>query len=438
MNSITRGACSSFASIALGLGAFAQNSAQINLMPLNNGGEGVFFLDGAQFFVTPGNPPNTGVPLPALVDGTTAVDGAQNEYIWRVYPKTVMHHPGLNTMEISSLHETFWSDDMTGAGGVLWDMFLASGAVGATPPFIQPVLDSTASLLYGAPSGFPVTTCPPPGNVNGYEFVTVFGGSMTATGNTGYIYGTDGLKVATADGTDASILCLGYIQPGGMTTIGGTCTFGNQSSMTYMSQNESQNDYHGGGFNEFAGLNEHDGGNAWPGNEVPLLANQGLTNSLGFFEPVLQPRGSGGTGLGIEHGLGTLNPQVSAADASYGYHLASFKDIGKFGVVASSFSTLTSPINVLGADIILNVAEPTVSATQRMGMIVKQNFDVHQGTYTLATANDNLNKGTFKSAVTPLPITTPSVTITMQGIVLTTTPVLAAEETNAVKVTFRL
>jgi len=426
--------------VALGASAAAQNSAGMNLMPLHNGVEGIFFFGiDATSTLTPGNTFNSGQVFPAIVDGTTSPDGLQNEYIWRTYPKTVMNHPGLNTMEISSLQESFWTDDWVGDGSAIWDLFLAGGAVGALPPFIQPTLDATAGILYGGLSGFPAVACPPAGQISGYEFVTAFGAGVvfTATGNTGYVYGTDGLAVAVADGTDASILCHGYIQPGGLTSTGAPCTLGNQSSMGALSDDESQNDYHGGGFNEFLGLNPHDTGNPWPGNEAPLFANFGMSNSLGWFEPVLQPRGDGGGGLGTELGLGTLNPSVGGGAATYGYHLASFKDIGKFGVVASSFATLPFALNIFGADIILNIGEPTVSATQKVGAIVKQDFSILDTLYLAATTNDNFNKGTFKSSVIPLPVNTPQLTINMQGVALRVVPSLLAEESNAVKVTFR-
>jgi hypothetical protein len=428
------------AALALGGVALGQNSARVNLMPLNNGDNGVFALGATLAGLTPGNP--DGIPtatLPSLVDGSTSGDGEQNEYVWRAYPKEVMNHPGSGTMEISSLQEFFWTDDWVGAGSNIWDTFIATGVTVAPSVLIRPDLTTAGNsvLILGGPGGFPAQACPPAGQIAGFEFVTVFSPNVvfSATGNTGYAAG-DGI-VVTADGTAASQLTFGHIQPGGLTIAGAPCGLGNASSMLTLSDDETQNDYHGGGFSEYGGANLHDGGNAFPDNEVAFLSNVTDTNHLGFFEPVLQPRGNTGLSAGTELGLGMLNPSVSAGTATYGYSLTSFGDIGKFGVVASSFTLLPFALNIFGADIVLNVGEPTVSATQKIGAITKLQWNPDTGAYAAADPNDTFNKGVFQSNPVLLPVSTPQIPINMQGVALQIVPTLAAVETNVVKVTFR-
>lgn len=352
--------------------AAAQNPNNENDLVLHNGVDVVFLY----------SDPSVGFSA-----GTNPPDITNGDWYWKVWAKEALRSATTNpdpitgnpvfSLEMSGYefynYDTDWSDSSQ-----TYDRIITPGKNSTVNPGnIEPDFGSLLGVqLLGATStGFanPCTVnpalcaggtgpgCPPAGFVNGY----IVDAQIGTGADDGIIWPQGALP--GLDWTIASFL------PGGMpgiTTGGGACGMGNYTIEDAHSTDEQQPDWLGTGYSAFGGFNVPGSG------PTPEPVTDVGCDVAQFVEPIVQARVNPGSS-GPEHGLATLHPSVSTGQARLGYTLFARQSVGDLAFVAGCVLPPFPPpgIPIFGANVMLNLTDPTVINTLRSGLIVLGDVD---------------------------------------------------------------
>lgn len=336
----------------------AQNTPN-NRRALDNGGDVVFIY---------------GDPTVGASAGSGFIDTSGDLY-WMVTPRqALIASSGGTEMSGASFgfFDTDWTDVTT--GNPLFDVLFGPGAPnGAVPGNIGPDFSvaglGASTLLLGGPSGFPnpctaspgfctsiggTSICPPSGFVVGY-FVSLQ--LLSACDGTGILF--------TANNTVD--LCVTAFLPGGMTFASGPpgqCGIGNYTLQTEASTNETQADNA-----PTAGTSRYGGFQvgAAPGLNPDAVTERSVYH-VEYCDSMVNTtfNGDEGTiGLHVDATTSTQSLQQSVSDTD---------GLGPTNLCFVSNCVLppfpAPGIVIFGAGVMLNLADPTVSATLKKGVIV--------------------------------------------------------------------
>ena len=336
---------------------------------------------------------------------------------WRVYPKDSLIS-ATGTLEVPSFDWEIYDTDWT-TSAVMFDTGWGPGVNNtAFPGNIAPDFSSAglAATIFvgGGSTGFAnpcsISTafcsgsvCPPPGFVVGYLVNSTFYLSGTACdGSTGIVLTTNG----TVDNVITAFL------PDGMTFASGApgqCGMGDYSLMTAASTDEQQADALVTGYSQFGGFQL---------GATPQMNPDATTENSAFgleFCDIAMNTVAGDTGLaGLEYDT-TLS-------AAFGYDVRDLSGVGLPNLTFAS-SCILAPfpapgINLFGAQVMLNLTDPTVTATLKKGTAVLQD--------PLA-AGYPFNYGQFTNSTLVIPPTAGGlgIKVTQQGITISLATLIA-------------
>jgi hypothetical protein len=334
-------------------GAVTAQNTPNNRRNLNNGGDVVFIY---------------GDPTVGASAGSGAIDTSGDLY-WMVWPRQAMiASSGSTEMSGASfgLFDTDWTDSAP-----TFDILFGPGVTNGTNGSIEPDFSATglaaSTLLLGGPTGFPnpctaspgfctsiggTSICPPSGSVVGF-FVNIQ--LISACDGTGILF--------TANNTVDNVVTA--FLPGGMTFAsgpGGQCNLGNYTLQTETSTNETQADNGPtSGSSRYGGFQV----GAAPGLIMDGVAERSVYD-VEFCDIMVNTTitGDRGTvGLHVDGTLGITLQQVVADTAGLSPTELAFVS----NCVLPPFPAPGIPI--FGAGVMLNLADPTVSATLKKGPI---------------------------------------------------------------------
>lgn len=378
-------------------GAVTAQNAPNNRRPLHNGGDVVFIY---------------GDPSVGASAGSGFIDTSGDLY-WMVWPRQAMIASSGST-EMSGaffgLFDTDWTD-----GAPFFDMLFGPGtanpndALNIAPDFSATGLGASTLLLGGA-SGLPnpctaspgfcqslggTSTCPPSGFVVGYFIELQFLSPCTGTG-----------IIFTANNTVDTVVTA--FLPGGMTFASGApgqCGIGNYTLQTEASTDETQATQAatGLGGSRYGGFQI----GAAPGFNPDSLGDRGVYE-VEFCDMMVNTEWNGDRG--------TVGLHVDATITSQGLKQAVHDTAGLGAINLAFVSNCVLPpfpapgIPLFGAGVMLNLGDPTVSATLRKGPVVTVP-DFTGATYPFT-------QDVFKPAAA-IPLTTGALlTLSSQGITL--------------------
>lgn len=333
--------------------------------------------------VTAQNPPNNRRDLNNGVDvvfiygdptvGATAGSGfidTSGDLWWAVHPRGSMIASS-GSSEVGSVNFELYDGDWT-TPATIYDVLFGPGAnanpgdpLNITPDFSAGGLGASV-LLLGGSSGFPnpctaspgfctsiggTSICPPSGFVVGY----VVSGQLSTCDGSGI--------VLTANNTVDNVV-TGFL-PGGMTWSSGTlgpCGNGDYSLMTVASTNETQADTGTAGASRYGGFQI---------GQAPGLNADGVAERTVYrlefcgIQVNTEWAGDAGTvGLHVDATAGTSLKQLVRDTAGLGATNLVFVS----NCVLAPFPAPGIP--VFGAGVMLNLTDPTVSATLKKGPVV--------------------------------------------------------------------
>jgi hypothetical protein len=376
-----------------GAAAAQTNPLQENDIPLFNGTDVVFLY----------SDPSVGASA-----GTGVVD-LSGDLLWKSYPATALKSPvPIATPQMQlvgfdwAIYDTDWATT-----AIIYDVLISTGAPGTgtlagviTPNFADP----GAVLILGGPSGFPdpctispalctAGGCPPAGYVNGFLVDATLLGVTCG----------DGSALLLAKDNN---YCATLFVPGGMTFMSGppgSCGIGDYSIMDAHSTDETQGDALGNGNNQFGGF-QIGGPTAALGPEpIAEIARYNFQ----FCEPTMNIYiGTDPTEVstslpgGVKYLTGDAGAvaDVTGSGGTTLRYIVYDEDGLPAGTTLCFASSCVAPllpnpgINIMGAQVLLNLTDPTVFAALANGLVQLDN----QG----GVPFDN---GMFQSAIRPLP-----------------------------------
>jgi hypothetical protein len=399
------------AALCCGGAGVAQNPIQENDIQFNNGTDVVFLY----------SDPSVGSSA-----GTGVVD-LSGDLLWKSYPATALKSPvPIATPQMQlvgfdwAIYDTDWSTSAT-----IYDVLISTGTVGTAAPLAGVITpnfaDPNAVLLLGGPSGFPdpctispalctAGGCPPVGYVNGYLVDASLAGPCDGSGLPAHI-------LLAKD----NHYCATQFVPGGMTFMSGppgACGIGDYSIMDAHSTDETQfadpavgpsnmNPY--GGFQiggPAAALGPE------PSTEIAKYAFQFCEPTISIYVGSDPTEVSASLPGGLKFLTGDAGAQadVSGLGGTTIRYIVYDEDGLPVGTTLCFASSCIAPLlpnpglNIMGAQVLLNVSDPTVFAALANGLVQLDN----QG----GVPFDN---GIFQSAIRPLPASAGGIGLTLHS-----------------------
>jgi len=375
------------------------NPIQENDIQFNNGTDVVFIYSD---------------PSVGSTAGTGTVD-LSGDLLWKSYPSSILKSPvpiAAPAMQLVAFEYNLYDSDWA-TTAIIYDVLISTGTVGAAAPLVGVITpnfaDPNAVLLLGGPSGFPdpctispalctAGGCPPAGYVNGYIVDAALAGPCDGSGLPAHI-------LLAKD----NHYCATLFVPGGMTfTSGppGSCGIGDYSLMDAHSTDETQfSDPAVGpaGANPYGGFQI--GGPAAalgpePAAEIAKYAFQFCEPTMNVYIGTDPTEASTSLPGGLKLLTGDAGAQADVSGSGgttlrYAVYDEDGLPVGSTLCFASSCLAPMLPnpgLNILGAQVLLNLSDPTVFAALKNGLVQLDN----QG----GVPFDN---GIFQSTPTPLP-----------------------------------